>query len=584
MAKNVVELNIDNTSYTTRPFGTCSTAASTSAKVVTCSDFVLVTYATILVKFANTNSATSPTLNVNGTGAKSIKWNGSTSIGSKIKAGDVYEFIYDGTYWLCLGGMDLNNSVTQMEAISDASYPLLMTYNPSQYGSITAAARYHPDLTYNPHTQTLGLGVLNCTTSVSNDNSNFIDIFANRQLPTTFRITFPAVEGENIAPATSINLAYSGPGLTGSEAKSSNGLTIGPKIVNDTTTNGFLISTDKPLHIEAQGVTFGSEVHAESFKGTADSARLTPYGVCSTGSSTAAKVVAETSVPFVLETGARISVKFTNGNTASNITLNVNSTGAKNVYFNGSKVGSGTIFANNVYEFIYDGENWILQGGYNTTGSSDSSSSLYLIGAASQSTTGTRTYSNSNVYTQSGAIYTKGGFYDKSTTTGASVYKAIVPKDYTEGIPGISLSGTHALSQALTGEFGIPSPKYGGLVYEIVLTAGATKVLTITPATSNLTYRTTLAITLTTDETSQNFRFVRLLLSVPLTVSNTSDYPSTFNYIVQIRLNSGSYKSIRRPFLLSANTVKTIDPLSIIYDLREQTIIDDTTNGTTSWQ
>lgn len=116
MAKNVVELNIDNRSYTTRPIGTCNTAAGTSAKVVTCADFILVPYATILVKFANTNSVTSPTLNVNGTGTRYIKWNGSTSIGSKIKAGDVYEFIYDGTYWLCLGGIDTDTGETNVQS------------------------------------------------------------------------------------------------------------------------------------------------------------------------------------------------------------------------------------------------------------------------------------------------------------------------------------------------------------------------------------------------------------------------------------------------------------------------------------
>ena len=106
MAKNIVELNIDNTTYNCRPFGTCNTAATTTTKAVTCPDFVLVTNATILVKFTITNSVTSPSLNVNNTGAKSIKWNDSTSIGNKIKAGQIYEFIYDGTNWICLGGVD----------------------------------------------------------------------------------------------------------------------------------------------------------------------------------------------------------------------------------------------------------------------------------------------------------------------------------------------------------------------------------------------------------------------------------------------------------------------------------------------
>ena len=49
----------------------------------------------------------------------------------------------------------------------------------------------------------------------------------------------------------------------------------------------------------------------------------------------------------------------------------------------------------------------------NTTGSTNSSSKLYLIGAASQATSPV-TYSNSGVYTQSGAVYASAGFYDTS--------------------------------------------------------------------------------------------------------------------------------------------------------------------------
>lgn len=49
----------------------------------------------------------------------------------------------------------------------------------------------------------------------------------------------------------------------------------------------------------------------------------------------------------------------------------------------------------------------------NTTGSTNSSSKLYLVGATSQAPNPV-TYSNSGVYTQSGAIYASAGFYDTS--------------------------------------------------------------------------------------------------------------------------------------------------------------------------
>ena len=49
----------------------------------------------------------------------------------------------------------------------------------------------------------------------------------------------------------------------------------------------------------------------------------------------------------------------------------------------------------------------------NTTGSTNSSSKLYLVGATSQASNSV-TYSNSGVYTQSGAVYASAGFYDTS--------------------------------------------------------------------------------------------------------------------------------------------------------------------------
>lgn len=102
MANNIVEFNIDGTSYTQRPYGTCSTAAGTAAKVVTCSGFNLVTGATVMVKFTNANTVANPTLNVNSKGAKAIYYRGAALTASSLAnwgAGDVVEFRYNGTQW-----------------------------------------------------------------------------------------------------------------------------------------------------------------------------------------------------------------------------------------------------------------------------------------------------------------------------------------------------------------------------------------------------------------------------------------------------------------------------------------------------
>lgn len=91
-------------------YGSSATAAGTGTKDVVCPEFTavdLVPGTTISVKFDNTNSAAvgNLALNVNGTGAHNVKYvyNGSYSNipgANYIKAGQLYLFTYDGTYWV----------------------------------------------------------------------------------------------------------------------------------------------------------------------------------------------------------------------------------------------------------------------------------------------------------------------------------------------------------------------------------------------------------------------------------------------------------------------------------------------------
>lgn len=83
-------------------YGTCSTLGRVTEKVVICSGFTLDTGATIAVKFSDANTASAPTLNVNGTGAVAIKAasGGTESLVGLWRAGEVVVFTYDGTNWL----------------------------------------------------------------------------------------------------------------------------------------------------------------------------------------------------------------------------------------------------------------------------------------------------------------------------------------------------------------------------------------------------------------------------------------------------------------------------------------------------
>lgn len=102
-------------------FGTCSTGASTAAKTVSITNGTpsLTAGCRVVVYFSNTNTANSPTLNVNNLGAKQI-YHKNTQITSGTNKGllsGVVELIYDGSHWALIGG-DANTASLQ---VSDAT-------------------------------------------------------------------------------------------------------------------------------------------------------------------------------------------------------------------------------------------------------------------------------------------------------------------------------------------------------------------------------------------------------------------------------------------------------------------------------
>lgn len=108
-ARAIDGVNFDGTAAISH-YGTCSTAAGTAAKTVTLAGFALATGARITVKFTVTNTAASPTLNVNGTGAKAIQYRGAAITASYLAANRVYEFVYDGTAYQLIGDIDTNST------------------------------------------------------------------------------------------------------------------------------------------------------------------------------------------------------------------------------------------------------------------------------------------------------------------------------------------------------------------------------------------------------------------------------------------------------------------------------------------
>lgn len=123
--------NIANTYYKKSElgslfYGTCSTAAGTQAKAVTCPTFTsanLVAGTVINVTFTNAQTYNgAPTLNVNSTGAKNIRRNsGNNAARYEWYTGETVQFMYDGTYWIMVNGSMATTTYYGYTKLSDST-------------------------------------------------------------------------------------------------------------------------------------------------------------------------------------------------------------------------------------------------------------------------------------------------------------------------------------------------------------------------------------------------------------------------------------------------------------------------------
>lgn len=110
------------------------------------------------------------------------------------------------------------------------------------------------------------------------------------------------------------------------------------------------------------------------------------YGVCDTAFTTAEKVV---TIPnFILTEGATVAIKFTAEKPSSNtpvkndITLNINNTGAKLIYYKKAKLSFTNLNGPVTYTFVYDGTYYQLIGDLNTDTTYTSSTGLLPTGGS----------------------------------------------------------------------------------------------------------------------------------------------------------------------------------------------------------
>ena len=226
-----------------------------------------------------------------------------------------------------------NTAVTQTATSTNANYEVLFSAT-ADNTTRTEGARKYNNLTFNPSTGNLNVTKINSVTVGS--SPKFTDT------------TYSAGTGLSLS-STTFSLATSG-ATAGSYGPSAN--VTGS---NNATMSVPYITVDSYGRITA--------ISNKTYTAKNDNTTYTPqklgfgYGTCATAAATAAKAV--TLADYILEKNGIVSVKFTY-DVPANATLNVNSKGAKNIYYNGAKITAGIINAGDLATFIYDGTQYHL--------------------------------------------------------------------------------------------------------------------------------------------------------------------------------------------------------------------------------
>lgn len=208
--------------------------------------------------------------------------------------------------------------------------------------------------------------VNNATLTIQKNGANVQTFTANQSTNATANITVPTKTSDltndsNFVASTSLATVAT----SGSYNDLSNKPTI-PTVNNATLTiqkNGTNVQTFTAN--QSTNATANITVPTKISDLSNTSGGFITYCTCSTAAATAAKVVALDSGDsnWVLRKGAIIGVKFTNTNTASSVTLNVNSSGAKSIYYNNAAYtgSSNSIcgYANRYTFYMYDGTYWV---------------------------------------------------------------------------------------------------------------------------------------------------------------------------------------------------------------------------------
>ena len=151
-------------------YGTCSTAAATGTKAVTCADFTTATSAIptglaihIYFQYGNSASNSDLKLNINSKGAISVLPGGESSrLQIMWEPGSVITFVYNGTNWIISG--DCCRGYVDVSSTTSNTYQCLLM---AEYADDSYGYAHRSTLTFNPSISTLANTSANYTSHYS---------------------------------------------------------------------------------------------------------------------------------------------------------------------------------------------------------------------------------------------------------------------------------------------------------------------------------------------------------------------------------------------------------------------------------
>lgn len=185
-------------------YGVCTTAAATAAKTVDMTGFTLTTGATIHVKFTYGNTVSSPTLNVNNTGAKEIRMGGlgtSTSgyifqlTADSILENAIVGLTYDGTYWIINNGHNIQ--VYKYKLVTTSVPNITSVGSAPTLGTNISADDITAWTTNTPTSATVSNGVFTIASGAAATLS-----YTSRSIPNVTSVGSAPTLGTNITAAT----------------------------------------------------------------------------------------------------------------------------------------------------------------------------------------------------------------------------------------------------------------------------------------------------------------------------------------------------------------------------------------------